>query len=261
MLQFAALGGCCNISHFITTREGGVSSGTYASMNPGKYSGDDDSSVRKNLERLSAAIHLPPDRIVAPFQIHKDEVRVLDEDFLSLDAVSREAYLHGADALITHLPEVCVSVTTADCVPVLLYAPDVCAVAAVHAGWRGTVLRIVEKSVRTMVERYGCDPSRLLAGIGPSISCEAFEVGDEVVDSFRNAGFDLVPIVSRHSETGKAHIDLWECNRLQLLHAGLTASHIELSGICTYAHYDRYFSARRLGVRSGRILSGIFIHA
>lgn len=261
MLQFSALGGCCNISHFITTREGGVSRGAYASMNPGRFSGDDADSVRENLERLSAAIRLPADRIIAPFQVHRDEVRVLSEEFLALDPVSREAYLSGADALITRLPEICVAVATADCVPVLLYAPDVRAVAAVHAGWRGTVLRIVEKSVRTMVDRYGCDPSQMLAGIGPSISREAFEVGDEVVDAFREAGFDLAPIVSRDPESGKAHIDLWECNRRQLLDAGLSAPHIEVSGICTYTHSDRYFSARRLGIRSGRLLSGIFLHA
>lgn len=259
MLQFSMFAENCNISHFITTREGGVSKEAYASMNPGKYSGDDACSVQMNLERLSDAIHLPVGRIIAPRQVHKDEVRVLTEDFLALDPVSRETYLEGVDALITHLPQLCVSVATADCVPILIYAPDKRVVAAVHAGWRGTVLRIVEKTVRTMEACYGCDPSLMLAGIGPSISREAFEVGDEVVDAFRMAGFDLGPIVSRSLETGKAHIDLWESNRLQLFHAGLVAPHIEIAGICTYTHYDQFFSARRLGIRSGRILSGIFL--
>lgn len=261
MLQFSTLSRYCNISHFITTREGGVSKGAYASMNLGWYSSDDNASVCSNFHLLAAAVGLPADRIIAPYQVHKDDIRVLTDDFLSLDAHSRADFLRGADALVTHLPHVCVSVATADCVPVLLYAPDKNVVAAVHAGWRGTVLRIAAKTVRVMVENYGCDASKMVAGIGPSISCEAFEVGEEVVDAFSNASFDLEQIVVRHSVTSKAHIDLWAANRLQLMEVGLLSSHIETAEICTYTHYNQFFSARRLGIRSGRMLSGIFIDA
>ena len=97
------------------------------------------------------------------------------------------------------------------------------------------------------------------AGIAPSIGPEAFEVGEEVVDAFREAGFEMSCILKRDADTGKAHIDLWEANRLQLLTEGLSVGNIELAGICTYAHPDEFFSARRLGIKSGRILSGIFL--
>ena len=96
--------------------------------------------------------------------------------------------MEGVDALVTNVPDVCIAVSTADCVPVLLYAPDRKVVAAVHAGWRGTVLHIARKAASLMIEAYDCDPTQLVAGIGPSISQAAFEVGEEVVKSFSNGG-------------------------------------------------------------------------
>lgn len=167
--------------------------------------------------------------------------------------------MHGVDALVTNVPGVCIAVSTADCVPVLLYAPDVKTVAAIHAGWRGTVQRIVAKTVRFLIDEHGADPCLMKAGIAPSIGPDAFEVGEEVVDAFREAGFEMPRILKRNVDTGKAHIDLWEANRLQLLSEGLSTGHIELAGICTYTHPDDFFSARRLGIKSGRILSGIIV--
>ena len=167
--------------------------------------------------------------------------------------------MHGVDALVTNVPGVCIAVSTADCVPVLLYAPDVKTVAAIHAGWRGTVQRIVAKTVRFLIDEYGADPCLMKAGIAPSIGPDAFEVGEEVVDAFREVGFEMPRILKRNVDTGKAHIDLWEANRLQLLSEGLSTGHIELAGICTYTHPDDFFSARRLGIKSGRILSGIIV--
>lgn len=95
--------------------------------------------------------------------------------------------MEGVDALVTNVPDVCIAVSTADCVPVLLYAPDRKVVAAVHAGWRGTVLHIARKAASLMIEAYDCDPTQLVAGIGPSISQAAFEVGEEVVKAFQMA--------------------------------------------------------------------------
>ena len=109
------------------------------------------------------------------------------------------------------------------------------------------------------MDEYGADPRLMKAGIAPSIGPEAFEVGEEVVDAFREAGFEMSCILKHDADTGKVHIDLWEANRLQLLTEGLSAGNIELAGICTYAHPDEFFSARRLGIKSGRILSGIFL--
>ena len=189
MLQFPVLSEDCNISHFVTTRQGGVSKGAYASFNPGEYSGDNPEAVRANRKLLSDAIRIPSERIFAPFQVHGAEVRSIEPSFLSLPLEEQQLYMHGVDALVTDVPDVCIAVSTADCVPVLLYAPDVKAVAAVHAGWRGTVLRIAGKTVRILMDEYGADPRLMKAGIAPSIGPEAFEVGEEVVDAFREVGF------------------------------------------------------------------------
>lgn len=259
MLQFAGLSGDCNISHFITTRHGGASSGSYASFNPGVYTTDHPKRIQTNLQLLSDATGIPAGSIVAPHQVHGDVVRAIEACFPLLDPDDRRVYLEGVDALVTDVPGICVAVATADCVPVLLYAPDKKVVAAIHAGWRGTVQQLVVKTVRFMTDQYQASPASMLAGIGPAIGRDAFEVGDEVPNAFREAGIDLSQLLSRNPETGKAHIDLWEANRLQLLAAGVPTNQIEVSGICTYTHHTDFFSARRLGINSGRILSGIFI--
>ena len=259
MLQFSRLSGYSNIAHFITTREGGVSQGPYAAMNPGGYAGDDPGCVRQNRQILANALGLSSDCFLASFQVHEDRIAVIEASFLSWEKERRDAFLRGADAVMTNVAGLCPVVSTADCVPVLLYAPDVNAVAAVHAGWRGTVRHIVRKAVQALTSVYDADPARIEAAIGPFIGKSAFEVGEEVVEAFETSGADLSAIVSRHPVSGKAHIDLGEANRRQLLAAGVPAARIEQAGICTYTDPDHFFSARRLGIHSGRLWSGIWI--
>jgi copper oxidase (laccase) domain-containing protein len=110
--------------------------------------------------------------------------------------------------------------------------------------------------VETMRDTYGTAPADLQAVIGPGISLDSFEVGDEVYNQFLSAGFDMQPISRRDA---KWHIDLPMCNRLQLMEAGIPSNNIQMTNICTYQQYDRYFSARRLGIQSGRIYTGILI--
>jgi len=164
--------------------------------------------------------------------------------------------LEGYDALMTNVEEVCIGVSTADCIPVLLYDPRQRAVCAVHAGWRGTVMRIVEQSVARMTEVYGTNPQDLIAQIGPGIHLESFEVGDEVYQAFETEGFPMTLISKKYE---KWHIDLPECNRLQLISAGVPETQISVSPVCTYTQADTYFSARRLGIESGRIFTGIIL--
>lgn len=132
-------------------------------------------------------------------------------------------------------------------------------VAAVHAGWKGTVQHIVSSVMEHMSRNFGTRGADVVACIGPSISFESFEVGDEVYEAFKESGFDMSIISTKKRKTGKHHIDLWEANRSELLYAGIPAGQIEVAGICTYIHQDDFFSARRLGIDSGRILSGIMI--
>lgn len=258
MLQFPLLEGYCNISHFTTTRHGGVSQGLYASLNFGRHSGDDIQTVWDNFRILSEAIELPLERIYVPGQVHGCRIVDINESFLNASKVEQQTRIQGTDALITSISDVCVAVSTADCVPVLLYAPDKRIVASIHAGWRGTVQHIGAKAALYIKEQYGADMSLMLAGIGPSIDRDSFEVGEEVVDAFCKAEFDS-SIIKRDMKTGKAHIDLWEANRLQLIDVGIKPEHIEVSGISTFTHVGDFFSARRLGKDCGRMLSGIWI--
>lgn len=263
VLQFPGLAGNCNISHFITTRQGGVSTGAYAQMNPGLYTDDAPDSIRKNREILAEGIQLPVQNIITPHQTHQDRIIHIDSAFMTLTETEQKQQLDGVDALFTSLPQVCVSVSTADCVPILLYAPDTKTVAAIHAGWRGTVLQIAAKTVRLMSRETGCNPELIQAAIGPSISQEAFEVGEEVVEAFRQSGAwtaeETSSLCWHNPKTGKTHIDLWKANELQLQAEGILPRQIENARICTYQHADQFFSARREGIHSGRILSGIFI--
>ena len=236
------------VTAFSTTRQGGCSTGNYAAFNINGYCGDDEVHIAANKVALCGLLGIDSNRLVMPHQVHDCVVRRIDGP--------QQGVIEGVDAVMTDVPQLCIGVSTADCIPVLLYDSTHRAVSAVHAGWRGTVLRIVQKAVETMRDTYGTAPADLQAVIGPGISLDSFEVGDEVYNQFLSAGFDMQPISRRDA---KWHIDLPMCNRLQLMEAGVPADHIQMTNICTYQQYDRYFSARRLGIQSGRIYTGILI--
>jgi hypothetical protein len=243
---------------FSTTRRGGCSTGAYASMNVNPWTGDDPACVQQNRRRLSALMPEKPALWVMPHQTHSVNVRVIGPS--EVKSARGEAFPvlspDDVDAVTTDQRGVCLCISTADCIPVLLWDRRTGAAAAIHAGWRGTVGRIVERTIDVMTATYGTQGSDLTACIGPGISRDAFEVGDEVYEAFRSAGFDMERISSRQA---KWHIDLWEANRLQLLARGVPATDIELAGICTFQHSEEYFSARRTGIHSGRILTGIYL--
>ena len=203
-----------------------------------------------------------PFYVVQPHQVHGDVIREVT------DPMTAREELEGVDALVTDVPGVAISVRTADCIPVLLYDPVHGAVAAVHDGWRGTVLHLSRKVVDFMHERYGTDASDLKAVIGPGIGPNSFQVGQEVADEFRNAGFPMDKILmdcgpkaptADNPMNGGLHIDLWKANRWLLEEAGVQPANIQVAGICTYKNNDRFFSARREGTKCGRIINCIKI--
>lgn len=259
MLQFEGLAEDCNIFHFITTRHGGVSEGNYASFNLGAYCGDQPENVSENRKRLCDILSITPSCLFVPHQTHDTKNRIIDESFLSADKASQINKLEGIDALITAIPGICIAVTTADCVPLIIYDPKKQVVAAIHAGWRGTVNSIASKTIESMTCLFGVDPADLLVGIAPSIGQKAFEVGQEVVDAFSVTGIDTTSICCYNKESGKPHIDLVEINRQQLIKSGVNSEHIERSGICTHTMNTDFYSARRLSIHSGRFLTGILL--
>ena len=197
-----------------------------------------------------------PYPVIQGHQVHGDRIALIDRP----DYTREE--LEGYDAFVTDLPDVAIGVRTADCVPVLLYDPVNRVVSAVHSGWKGTVLQIVRKTIGVMQQRFQTCAEDLQAVIGPAIGPDSFQVGEEVVAQFRNAGFPMEEIWSERGPgdgspmSGGHHIDLWEANRWLLLEAGVRPENILLAGIDTYTSPD-FFSARREGVQCGRIINAI----
>ena len=186
------------------------------------------------------------EELALPRQVHSDNVLWMHE------AGRPEA----TDAVITDQPGLPVCVKTADCIPVLLYDTRQRIVAAVHAGWRGTVSRIVQKTVRQM---HPFDPKDLHAIIGPGISLQQFEVGDEVYEAFFAAGFPMERIARRFPSSngeGAWHIDLWDANCFLLQELGVDDIFVE--GTCTRTSED-FYSARRETINTGRNYNGIVI--
>ena len=244
------------VTAFSTTRQGGCSEGSYASFNINPYCGDTEEHVAANRQALCSLLGIDGSRLVLPHQVHGIESRVIDSQFFSLPASRREAAVDGVDIVMTQLTDVCIGVSTADCIPLLISDPHRHAVCAVHAGWRGTVARAAQKAVADMRAAFGSQPSHLQVVVGPGISIGAFEVGDEVYERFVEARFDMGRLARRQD---KWHIDLPACNRDQLIQAGVPQANIHLSGLCTVAQAGTFFSARTLGTRSGRIYNGIML--
>lgn len=243
---------------FSSYRQGGCSKGNYASFNVNSYCGDNPDYVAKNRKALCRKLGISDNTLIIPHQVHGVQTLIVDEPFVrSLGDEKTALMLEGKDAVITNLRRVCVAVSTADCVPILVYDPNKRAVAAVHSGWRGTVKKIICETLKTMHEAYGTNSESVRIVIGPHIGLQAFEVGDEVYEQFENAGFSMHTMTERIG--GHWHIDLSKANRFLLNGCGIKDSQIYDCGICCYTESTRFFSARRLGIDSGRTLSGIML--
>lgn len=260
-----------DVKAFSTTRHGGVSEGNYASLNINEYCGDSKANTDANRLLLANELGIDTNHIIMPHQTHGVESRIIGEEFATLPDDVKKMLLEGVDAVMTNIPGMCIGVSTADCIPVLLYDEEHHAAAAIHAGWRGTQARIVHKAVQEMRIAYQTDPTKLKAVIGPGISLDNFEVGDEVYAAFEQAAFDMSAIAEERIKRNpnaedpakaferKWHINLPLANIQMLTHNGVDETNIINTGICTFDNADNYFSARRLGIESGRIYTGIII--
>lgn len=225
--------------HGFTTRQGGASPAPWDSLNLGGAVGDDPERVAENWRRLERTTGLAFARVR---QVHGARV---------LRAEAPGAPVEEADAVWTTTPGVAACVSVADCVPVLLADPGTGAVAAVHAGWRGTVARIVAEAVAVLHREAGAAPSRLLAAIGPSIGPCCYEVSPELAARFRA---EIGPVTSGDAAP---RLDLWESNRRILVAAGVAPERIERLGRCTSCERDLFFSHRRDAGRTGRQMAFI----
>lgn len=255
-IKFNNLSKYKSLLHFSTTTSGGFSKGNYESFNLGLYSGDKIEFIDKNRRKLCSSLNIQTHSLFLPYQTHDDKICILDKAFLSRTNEQQTELLNGVDALITDQKNICIGITTADCVPVLLYDPQLQLLAAIHSGWRGTVSKIVSKTIKLMVNKYSSTPSDILVGIAPSISQKHFEVGEEVIDKFKEADFNLESICYLNPTTNKPHINLQEAIRQLCIAEEIVNENIEISEMCTYANPDLFFSARRQTIHSGRMVTG-----
>ncbi len=211
----------------------------------------------KGAEAFSAGRNaILPFHVIQGHQVHGDRIAVIDRP----DTDRQE--LEGYDAFMTQLEGTAIGVRTADCVPILLYDPVREAVAAVHSGWRGTVLRISQKTIEKMESAFGCKAGDLHAVIGPAIGPDSFQVGEDVAAAFSESGFPMDEILSRRGEgdgtpmSGGLHIDLFRANGWLLEKAGLRKDAISVSATDTYTDLS-FYSARREGTSCGRNINAI----
>jgi YfiH family protein len=231
-----------HIFHGVFTRQGGVSSGPWASLNVASGVGDKTEHVQKNRQRIKDALGIS--RLVSTKQVHGAEIYVIEE------SVPADLEVEGYDALVTNIPEIGLMIQHADCQAVLLYDPVQKAVGIIHAGWRGSVADIIGTAVSVMIKTYATDPANVLAAISPSLGpccAEFINYQKELPPSFWN--LQIRPF----------YFDFWRLSHRQLCRAGLRQGHISSAGQCTVCNHD-YFSFRRDGI-TGRCGSVIGLRA
>ena len=238
-----------NVRHGFSTRIGGVSEGPFASLNVAVGPGDRADHVAENLARFAAAIGVEAERLYQTSQVHGADVRTIERGDDRLAVVQEHA-----DALVAHDPSTAIGIRTADCVPILLHERDTHAVAAVHAGWRGVVGGVVQSALAHLAIRAR-GARGIVAAIGPSIGPCCFEVGEEVATALADAAPGDDRIVLR--DRARPHVDLRRAVRLQLLAHGVDDASIEDVPGCTRCDAERFFSHRRDGARSGRLIAAI----
>ena len=247
VIRFPAFSGFPGLIHAYSTRRGGVSEGIYSTMNFQFTNGDSEANVRENYRRVFEALGIPQGAEVFTQQTHTTNVRVAVAEDRGT-GIERPVPYRDVDGLVTNVPGLALTVFTSDCVPVYLYDPVKRAIGVCHAGWRGTVGGISAKTAALMRDTYGCDPTDIVAVIGPSIGPECFEVGEEVAEEFDRAFGESVIIRRGY---GKPHVDLWKSNVLSLMSEGLTEEHISVCGLCTMCHPDIVFSHRATAGKRG----------
>ena len=219
----------------VSTRHGGLSQAPYSSLNVGVHTDDAPEVIEQNLSLFCSDLGVSPADLARSYQVHGDKIWV----------TGRAGYQSGFDAMVSVQPGVFAGVGIADCTPILLADPVTRVCAAIHAGWKGTVAKIVEKTAKRMIENRGSNPADILAYIGPCISFAHFEVGDEVAAQFDQA--------FKTRKGAKWHVDLKTANAAQLL--GLGIQQIEIDPACTVEKNADFFSHRTEKGVTGRMLA------
>lgn len=242
--QFQLLADLPGVRHAVFTRRMGFSRGPYARMNVGRSVGDVSDRVARNRALISACMGGTALQFLR--QVHADEVVPID----AFRPAASDPVPQG-DSLVTALAGVALVTQVADCQAVLICDPQSGVVANVHSGWRGSIRNILGRTVALMSARYGCEPARMLAGIGPSLGPCCAE--------FVNYREEIPPAFWRYKD-GRDRFDFWAVSRAQLRRAGLPETQIEVGGLCTRCRTDLFFSYRGEGA-TGRFAAAIAVSA
>ena len=232
-----------NLFNGIFTRHGGVSPESFSSLNVSGMAGDSRGNVIENRSRILKVFNQPLDTIYDVWQIHSGNV-VFTNSPRGLENKHTQA-----DAIFTNSKDVTLFMQFADCVPILIYDPEHNIIGIIHAGWQGTVKRIVQNSIQFLSDQFSTDPQKIIAGIGPSIGPDHYEVGTDVILEVENKLHEIQSNVIKNVN-GRSYFDLWETNKLLLNQMGV--NNIELAEICTACNLNDWYSYRLEGTKSGR---------
>ena len=208
--------------------------------------------MQANRLAFAQMVGVAAEKIVCCRQVHGTQVVAVDESHCGKGFLDGATAIDHTDGLMTNVSGIGLWACFADCTPLFFLDPVRRAIAVSHAGWRGTVAGIGAHTVQKMHEVYGSQPADILVGIGPSIGACHYEVDKPVIDKVQ-AAFGFWQQVLHFTAPGRAQLDLWEANRLQLLDAGVQAEHITVSGLCTYCHAEDFYSYRRDNGHTGRM--------
>ncbi len=222
------------LRHAFFTRDGGVSDGVYADLNGGLGSNDDPANVRENRRRMAVQMGVTPEHLLSVWQIHSPDAVVASGPW-------EDASRPRADAIVTRSEGLAISVTAADCGPILFVDPNARVIGAAHAGWKGALTGIVESTVEAM-EKLGAERSGIVAAIGPLIRQHSYEVGGEFVERFIEADAENGVFFIPSARQGHAMFDLAGFIRTRLENAGVLM--IDDIGVDTYSD-ERFYSYRR----------------
>jgi hypothetical protein len=242
--------------HGISTRNGGVSSGPYRSLNLSFDVGDRHEQVMQNYQRVSRLLDFDLRSLVACEQVHHNSIACIDASYLGRSNFLPGMAVPTTDGLATNVPGITLLTRYADCVPLLFFNSEKKVVGIAHAGWKGTIARIGRSMVDLLSERFMCRPDRTLVAIGPSIGPCCYHVSSSMVD---RTARELPPSEQRlvTSPDGRIAFDLWEANRQQLIAAGIEERNIFSAEQCTSCNTDLFFSYRKEAQLTGRF--GAFI--
>jgi len=242
--QFNQLGAEPAINHFVSDRHSLKDTDEFTlsfSSHPNR------DLISANRAHVANAMGIPANHLYLPSQVHQTRI-------VQVNASTSKEDLLDTDALITNCSGIGIAVMSADCVPILLFDKKNSAIAAIHSGWRGTVAKILEKTLHEMNRLFGTEGGNVLAAIGPSVCQQSYEVGEEVVQEVKKAFLNSQDLLAPQP-ANKAKLDLWKANQIQLLKFGVPESQIEVSNLCTVTQNSNFFSARCGD--SGRFAAGI----